>query len=212
MSSTETCPHCEAPLESPLVCTSCKALLEVDEDPTPFRTLGLEPHWTLDRDDLQKRLLRFTRLLHPDFFATAESAERERAERGTALVNRAHEVLVDDVARADWLVNHLAGPSEQEERQMPQAFLMEVLEWNETLEEARESALGSDERAALPAFAERLRAERAEILESLGDKLDPLPASGAEVLRDVRRDLNAVRYLDRALNELESLRLEGAAR
>ena len=212
MSATETCPHCEAPLESPLVCTSCHSLLEASEDPTPFRTLGLSPCWDLDRDDLKKRLLRFTRLLHPDFFATAEPEERERAERGTALVNQAHEVLADDVARADWLVNHLAGPSEQDERQMPQAFLMEVLEWNETLEEARESAIGSPERAALPAFAERLRAERAEVLAGLDAKLHPLPASGAEVLRDVRRDLNAVRYLDRALNELESLRLEGAAR
>lgn len=207
-----TCPLCEAALESPLCCTSCKALLEVSTEPTPFEALGLELRWDLDKKQLQQSLLRFTRLMHPDFFAAAEPEERERAERGSALLNEAFEVLSDDIARASWLVEARGGPSESEERQMPQAFLMEVLEWNETLEEARESAAGSDERAALPAFAQNLKNERAELLEAMGRKLTPLPEEGAPALAEVRRDLNAVRYLDRALTELESLRLESAAR
>ncbi|MCB9916228.1 MAG: DnaJ domain-containing protein [Planctomycetes bacterium] len=211
MPTRRACPHCEAPLETPLVCTSCKALRRPAGVPTPYQALGVELRFDVDDDELERHLLRFSRLLHPDFFATAEPAERELAEENSACLNRAYEVLSDPVARADWLLAHLEGPSEQQERQMPQAFLMEVLEWNETLEAARDSAPGSPEREALPAFAERLRGERAELLATIAAKLTPLPAAGAPALLEVRRDLNAVRYVDRALSELERLRLAGAA-
>jgi hypothetical protein len=40
--------------------------------------------------------------------------------------------------------------------------------------------------------------------------LEPLPAYGSESLREARRALNVVRYVDRALSELESLRLSRA--
>ncbi len=205
------CPHCEATLESPLCCTSCKALLTQAETPSPFAALGLSPRWDVDGGELKKNLLRFTRLLHPDFFVGAEQEERELAEQASAMLNQAFETLGNDVARADWLVTHLGGPSEKDERQMPQTFLMEVLEWSETLEEAQASAPGSAQRTALPAFAEELRGKRAEVLEAIATKLTPLPEAGASILKEVRRDLNAVRYLDRALGELEALRLQGAA-
>lgn len=178
---------------------------------SPFAALGLSMGWELDEDRLQRNLLRFTRLMHPDFFVTAEPEERELAERGSAELNQAFELLSSDVRRGDWLLTALGGPSDQEERQMPQAFLMEVLEWNETLEAARESERGSAERQALESLKQTLVLERGTLLDSVGAKLTPLPAAGAPVLREVRRDLNAVRYIDRALAELEQLRLEGAA-
>jgi molecular chaperone HscB len=210
-SATRSCPHCEAPLESALCCTSCKALLEVRGVVSPFAALGLPMSWEVDGERLQRNLLRFTRLMHPDFFVTAEPEERELAERGSAELNQAFELLSSDVRRGDWLVTALGGPSDQEERQMPQAFLMEVLEWNEALEAARESRQGSAERGALGALKQTLTDERAALLGSVGAKLTPLPEADAPVLREVRRDLNAVRYIDRALAELEELRLEGAA-
>lgn len=210
-STSASCPHCEAPLESTLCCTSCKALLQPSGAVSPYAALGLPLRWEVDAEQLQRNLLRFTRLMHPDFFATAEPEERELAERGSAELNQAFKLLSSDVRRADWLLTELGGPTDQDERQMPQAFLMEVLEWNETLEAARESQQGSAERGALGTLKETLAAERVSLLASVASKLTPLPEAGAAALREVRRDLNAVRYIDRALAELEELRLEGAA-
>lgn len=202
------CPECDSPLETALVCTSCELLIPLDEDPTPFAALGLEPGWESDPKELRRRLLRFSRYLHPDFFATAEEEKRELAERSSAALNSAFETLSDSFRRADWLVLDLGGPSDSDERQMNQEFLLEVLEWNETLDDARGSSPDSSERLALPELAASLQAERNARLAAVGELLTPLPERDSPLLHDARRELNAVRYIDRVLHDLEALRLE----
>jgi len=204
------CPACQAPQETPLACGACGALIEVDGEQDPFATFGLERAWSVDADDLSKRLLRFGRLVHPDYYAAAGEAARALAERNTASLNEAHELLENDFRRADWLVRALGGPTESDERQMPQAFLMEVLEWNETLDEARGAAAGTAEHDALAELGTTLDDERADAMQRIGNLLTPLPDAGAGTLAELRRELNAVRYLDRALRELKALRLQNA--
>ena len=129
-------------------------MVQIDEDPGPFEVLGLAPSIAVDTDDARKRLRRFTRLVHPDFFALAGEDQVALAEAAGARLNAAHDLVVDFSARADWLVRHLGGPSEKELGAMPQAFLMEVMEWNEVLEE---NALGSPCLAALASELEEHR-------------------------------------------------------
>ncbi len=206
-----TCRRCGEALESPLVCGACRTLQPVDGEPDPFHVLGLQPTQCLDAREVERRVLRLSRLVHPDVFATAPPEERELAERNTALLNGAREVLVDPVRRADHLVRSLGGPGDDEERQMPQEFLLEVLEWNEALEEARAAEPGSPERAAAAALRGPLSERRERCVAELESLLDPLPEPGSPALVEARRTLNAIRYLDRALSELEALRLEEAA-
>ena len=73
---------------------------------SPFEVLGVERAATLDAKDLRSRLLRFSRIVHPDFYG-ADDQLRERAEANTARLNEAYGILSDDFARVDWLV---AGP------------------------------------------------------------------------------------------------------
>jgi molecular chaperone HscB len=187
----------------------------VDETVGPFALLGLEPAARVDQDELRRRLLRFGRIVHPDFFGSAPPELRQRAERASARLNAAHETLSDERQRLAHLVERLGGPSESEERSMPREFLLEVLEWNEALEEARAEPAGSPLSPRLLALADTWRGSRREALARATDRLDPLPAADAPDLADrltaVRRELNAVRYLDRALRELEALRLARAA-
>jgi molecular chaperone HscB len=205
------CPRCGARLETPLACGGCGALLEPGAEPSPFDALGLEPAWALDRGALRRHLLRLSRLVHPDFFGAAEAGQRELAERNSARLNRGFEVLADDLARADWLIVARGGPAEGALRDMPQTFLLEVLEWNEALEEAREAPAGSAPRERLDGLATELAAARDEALERLGALLEPLPEPGAPALADARRELNALRYLRRTLDQIEALRLEQAS-
>ncbi|MEE8467977.1 MAG: iron-sulfur cluster co-chaperone HscB C-terminal domain-containing protein [Planctomycetota bacterium] len=204
------CPSCGVELETPLGCTACGSLFELDGQPSPFEIFGLEPSWVIDATELRRRLLRFSRIVHPDYFGQATPQERERAETSSALLNSAHEVLVDAVRRADWLVAALGGPSEADERQMPQEFLIEVLEWNETLEEARDAGTGSGSaaRTGLQQLQDELEQRRGTTLRELGEVLEPLPESSDPVLSRARRLLNAIRYLDRALEQIRALRLE----
>lgn len=203
------CPACGAPLETPVACGACGAVLAVSDSATPFELFGLPPGFAVDERDLRRRSTRFSRLVHPDFFAASDPAVRERAERNSARLNLAFDVLSDAARRADWLVVHLGGPTEETERAMPQAFLMEVLEWNELLEEAR-AASGMDPR--IEPLAAELGARRQAALVRIASLLDPLPVRGSAQLAAARRELNALRYLDRALGEIDTLRLARAER
>ena len=205
------CPRCSAELETPIGCLACGAILPHGGDADrldPFEVFGLQPAFAVDAQDLRKRLLRFSRLVHPDFFATAGAEEKRRAEKASALLNSAHATLSDDASRADLLVRMLGGPDENAQREMPKEFLMEVLEWNETLEEARAGSSVPADR--LDALRTELEARRTESLDAVSKLLIPLPAPGSVALVQARKELNAVRYVDRALGELESLRLARA--
>jgi molecular chaperone HscB len=206
-----TCPRCSANLETPLGCLACGAVFQLGGDVSalePFAILGLAPAYVIDLQDLRRRLLRFSRLTHPDFFATAGKTEKENAERATAVLNSAFALLSDDAARADQIVRSLGGPDENTERAMPKEFLMEVLEWNEFLEEARHANATPAEGAA--ELHRDLEARREQALATVAKLLEPLPARSSESLREARRALNVVRYIDRTLSELESLRLSRA--
>jgi len=203
------CPACGAALETPLGCHACGRLLEATGAPSPFAILGLRPAWSIDKADLKRRLLRTSRLVHPDFHGTSTPAARALAETNAALLNGAYEVLLDDFLRADWLLAHRGGPSDAQERQMPAEFLMEVLEWNEELDEAESTPPGSPMRAALDGLARRLREARERQLEAAGAALEDLDrrgSTGPERLVEIRRALNAVRYLSRALLRIRDIR------
>ena len=207
----QRCPNCDAELESPLGCAACQRIFAAPEELSPFALLGLPERFEVDQAELRRRLLRMGRLVHPDYFANAPAGLRELAERNSARLNRAHELLSEPFERANWLVSSLGGPGENEERSMPQAFLAEVLEWNETLEQARNSPATPEQRARLEALGRSLAEERARSLHSVALQLTPLPLRASPPLREVRSRLNAIRYVDRALCELEALRLAHAS-
>lgn len=188
-----TCPSCGAGLETPLACGACGVLIETTYCIDPFAVLGLEPSVDVDDADLRKRLRRFTRLVHPNFFALEAADQQLLSERNNAILNRAYDVVGDAPSRASSLVESLNGPSEKDLGAMPQAFLMEVMEWNETLDE---SEPGSPALAALEA---ELHTHRDSLVTQISTSLTPLPEAGAKSLADTRKLLNALRYIDRAL-------------
>ena len=203
-----SCFRCASSLTQPLVCESCGILQKPPGKVDPFRIFCLERAADVSSSDLRKRLSALSRKMHPDFFVAAGEEARELAERNTAELNTAFEVLSDETQRVEWLIDAGGGPTLEQERQMPQEFLMEVLEWNETLEGARE---GDDAALSkLPTLenelCERLEAQRG----SLRALLTPLPPRGHETYVRARRELNAVRYLERALSELAEHRLDRA--
>ena len=163
-----------------------------DRQPTdagldPFAVFGLAPAFELDRKALRKRLLELQREAHPDFVATQGSEARAAAESSATRVNAAFELLDDRRLLADHLVRRLGGPSQDDDRRMPQEFLLEVLEWNEALEEGANAPPDSPARAALTALEGELLDQRARTLASVAAALTPLPARGAASLTEVRR-------------------------
>ena len=162
----------------------------------PFSILGLPARYDLDAPAIERAYLARAAQLHPDLVGGDESA----AARASAELNRAKRTLADDERRAVALLTLLGGPGASEDRSLPDGFLMDILEIREEVESARDSgdpaqvarweAWAADERA-------RYSAEIGRRFEALGDP------PGGEALGAIRTQLNAWRYIERLIEQLD---------
>lgn len=167
----------------------------------PFAALGLERRFVIDPAALQRAWLARLARVHPDHAGAGEpGTEGASSARDAAVVNRAHATLRSPEQRASALLGLLGGPSAAQDPSLPQGFLIEILEIRERLEEARASG-DPVARRELKAWAhdERRRAEQevGAMFEALG------PAPGVEALGAIRKRLNAWRYIERMIEQLD---------
>ena len=156
----------------------------MDRNADSFERLGLPRRFAIDAPELERNYLVRSREVHPDFDTGNEDA--------AAALNEAYSTLREPFRRAEHLLTLSGGPSASEDKTLPPAFLMEMLDLREEIESAR----GSPERV------ERIEAgltERTKALETAMAKLfesNELPA--------IRQQLNCVRYLANLLRDLQS--------
>ena len=112
--------------------------------------------------DLQSRV-------HPDRFAASGAAEQRVALQWATQANEAYRVLRDPLKRAVYLCG-LKGhdPANENNTNMPKAFLIEQLEWREALDDARTN----DDRAAFDALDRELATTRDELQANVEAALD----------------------------------------
>lgn len=158
----------------------------------PFDELGVEAAFDVDLEDVRRRWLRRSLDAHPDR-AGSDDAARELAAR----LNEAKRVLEDDESRADALLVKLGGPARDEEKGLPDGFLMEIME----LREGLETAQASGDPAALAAQREVALRERAARMERVRVMFAASPDE--RELRAIRVELNAWRYIERMLEQIE---------
>ena len=161
-----------------------------------FALFGVPRSMRLDPAALEAAYLALTRLAHPDF--AGDDAEAQiRAIDASAKVNAAYRALVDEEERADLLLRLAGGPTREQDKSLPPGFLAEMMETREQLDDALASGDAAGV-AALGATARQLRGERLAAVE----RLLTGPAT-PESLAAARVELNALRYLERMLAQME---------
>ncbi len=167
-------------------------------DADDFEIFGLERRFGVDAAALDERRRSLQAEVHPDRFATDAAAARRLSVQWSVRVNEAHARLKDPVRRAIYLCE-LAGVDLAIERNtaMPQAFLMQQMQWREQLEDAADVA-------SVEALASAVRAVRVHTLERIADALDRRldPPAAAD---DVRAALFMDRFLEDVDRRLEAL-------
>jgi molecular chaperone HscB len=143
-----------------------------------FTLFGLPAQQALDasalnscRRDLQARV-------HPDRFASEGAAAQRVAMQWAVRVNEAYQRLKDPLQRAAYLCELRGVPVDAERNTaMPTAFLMQQMQWRETLDDA------ADPTAVEALDAEVARDERAmhTQLTELLDLQQDTPAAAAQV-------------------------------
>jgi molecular chaperone HscB len=100
-----------------------------------FDTLGLEPSFRLDLQELSKRQIQLSQALHPDKFVGRSAGERRQALSRAIEVNEAHRALKSPLERAKILLSRLEDSHGEVEAPMSPEFLMEMMELREKLRE-----------------------------------------------------------------------------
>ena len=163
--------------------------------PDPFTALGLEPRFDLSREDIERSYLSRVSVQHPDARPSDAAANAPAAD-----LNDARAVLLDPERRAGALLARLGGPAPEKDKSLPPAFLAEMMEIRENLEDARR---GSDP-SRLDHWRAWSRQRRAAMIEEVAGLFTSLPPSPApSALGAVRRTLNAWRYIERMIEQME---------
>jgi molecular chaperone HscB len=177
-------------------------------NPTHFERLGLPRRFLLSAEEIEANYLARSRELHPDYHQLAATAEQRASLEMSAALNEAYATLRDPFRRAEYLLALEGGPSAAEHKGMDPAFLEEMLELRMEIEEIRES--GDPSSPGRTAMEKQLSQRRERLLKDVGAQFGTLEAllEGAEqrkqILVQVRRVLNATRYIQGLLRDLRA--------
>lgn len=169
-----------------------------------FARLGFPRRFALNADELERAYLARSRAAHPDYHLAGATAELSASLELSAALNEAYSALRDPFARAEHLLALHGGPSAAEQKQVPPAFLAEMLEAREELEVARGNEART--RALESAFQARFDKLMAEVRAHF-DALDALPESDAgraNLLVKARACLSAAKYVRGLIRDLNA--------
>ena len=142
-----------------------------------FEVFGLPRALGIDLAALEKTFHELSRRYHPDYFTTAQPAEKTQAVRMTALLNDAYRTLRHPVRRVEYLLSLYGFKSDGSK--VPQSLLMEVFEINEQLEEVRAGRAGVEEEDSLRAQIKEKRERFDAEMQQSSRAWDELIKSGA---------------------------------
>lgn len=117
-----------------------------------------------------------------------------------ARLNAARAALSDPERRANVLLAVLGGPASDRDKSLPVGFLEQTLEMREEIEESLAAGRPGD-RDRLEAQAIERRREYIARVSGLFGSLGSPPSP--EALRAIRMELNAWRYIERLLEQLD---------
>ena len=163
-----------------------------------FEFFEIRISYLIDSAELRKKFISKSKQYHPDFYTLKSVEEQEEAMRLSTLNNDAYNTLKDLDKRIKYILEQQGAMPEEGQAQIPQDFLMEMMEYNEQL---MEIAFDPD-----PLKSAELKGKITDIAESLLSTIDQTTASndmspaGLEIVRNY---FFKKRYINRLLEKLE---------
>ena len=169
----------------------------------PFALFDLPVAFQVDSALLNERYLALQKSLHPDNFSAASAQEQRLAIQKSAEINDALRILKDPIARADSIIALNTGEQENPEEKSNKdiGFLMQQMEWRETLENI-ENRQDTDE---LTAFTQEINQIRHAILSELSTALD---AQQWDIARAITDKLRFIKKLQTEIERVEETLLD----
>jgi len=158
-----------------------------------FELFGLPQRFAQERSAIDARWKDLQREAHPDRFAAQGATAQRAALQWSVRINEAYQRLKDPLKRAAYLCQLRGAPIDAENNTaIPADFLMEQMEWRESLDEAE----GEEE---LEALSGRVATRRRDVLASIQQLLD-LEADAPAAAQQVR----ALMFIERFAHDIDS--------
>lgn len=160
---------------------------------TDFQLFAVPATFAQDRTVLDARWKELQREAHPDRFAAQGAAAQRVAMQWSVRINEAYQRLKDPIRRASYICELNGAPLDAENNTaMPPDFLMQQMEWRETLDDVADIA-------SLEKLNTEVEAGRARALSSLDwliDEKGDYPAAAKQV--------RALMFIERFAQDVEA--------
>ena len=161
-----------------------------------FTLFQLEPQFDIDTDSLEQNYRTLAARFHPDRFASASAFEQKQAVMMSSTVNEAYRTLKNPTDRAAYLLRQQGIDADAPEHtSFAPEFLMQQMEWRETLAEAR----GGQDQTALPALDKEISGAQQELWQDLRE------AFRRQQYEDAAQLVRQGRFLDTLKKEISNL-------
>jgi molecular chaperone HscB len=140
-----------------------------------FKLFGLTQRFAQERMAIDARWKDLQREAHPDRFAAQGAAAQRVAMQWSVRINEAYQRLKDPLKRAAYLcelADHAVNAHSN--TAMPPAFLMQQMEWRETLDDAASTA-------AIEYLLDEVQRARLQLLQQCETQLDQVHDYAAAV-------------------------------
>lgn len=161
-----------------------------------FTLFQLEPQFDIDTDSLEQNYRTLAARFHPDRFASASAFEQKQAVMMSSTVNEAYRTLKNPTDRAAYLLRQQGIDADAPEHtSFAPEFLMQQMEWRETLAEAR----GRQDQTALPDLDKEISGAQQELWQDLRE------AFRRQQYEDAAQLVRQGRFLDKLKKEISNL-------
>lgn len=161
-----------------------------------FTLFQLEPQFDIDTDSLEQNYRTLAARFHPDRFASASAFEQKQAVMMSSTINEAYRTLKNPIDRAAYLLRQQGIDADAPEHtSFAPEFLMQQMEWRETLTEAR----GGQDQTALPALDKEISGAQQELWRDLRE------AFRRQQYEDAAQLVRQGRFLDKLKKEISNL-------
>lgn len=165
-----------------------------------FDLFQMPAHFAIDAAQLDAAYREVQGRVHPDKFAAASDAEKRVAMQWATRANEAYKTLKNPLRRAAYLCElHGVDLGIESNTAMPPAFLMQQMEWRESLDEARSER----DTARLEALEQALNAARSKAIARIAELLDQSKFS--EAGEQVRELMFVEKFGDEVASTFEAL-------
>ena len=161
-----------------------------------FTLFQLEPAFDIDAENLEQTYRALAARFHPDKFASASAFEQKQAVMMSSTINDAYRTLKNPTDRAAYLLRQQGIDADAPEHtSFAPEFLMQQMEWRETLAEAR----GGQDQTALPALDKEISGAQQELWWDLRE------AFRRQQYEDAAQLVRQGRFLDKLKKEISNL-------